>query len=61
MKLKITHCFPSTLETKGNYKSVAADVCCAKNDPQDKYLGDIFYQTAPIPQWRTLDQTLVLL
>ena len=23
-----------------------------------KYLGNIFYRTAPIPQWRALDQTL---
>ena len=30
----------------------------AQNDPQDKYLGDIFYWTAPIPQWHALDQTL---
>ena len=25
----------------------------------DEYLGDIFYRTAPIPEWHALDQTLM--
>ena len=30
-----------------------------QNDPGDDFEGDIFVQTAPIPQWRALDQTLI--
>ena len=32
-----------------------------QNDPGNELEGDIFAQTAPIPQWRALDQTLMLL
>ena len=29
-----------------------------QNDPEEKFEGDIFAQTAPILQWHDLDQTL---
>ena len=34
------------------------EVC--QNDPGNEFEGDIFAQTASIPQWRALDQTLLM-
>ena len=30
-----------------------------QNDPDNEFEGDIFAQTAPIPLWGALDQTLI--
>ena len=59
MKLKITKCFPKNLGSEGKLQVSSCRCLLCQNGPQDKYLGAIFYRTAPIPQWRALDQTLV--
>ena len=46
------------LGSEGKLQVSSCRYLLCQNGPQDKYLGAIFYRTAPIPQWRALDQTL---
>lgn len=50
--------FSKTLGNKGKLQVSSCRCLLRQNDPRDEYLGYIFYRTAPIPQWRALDQTL---
>ena len=50
--------FSKNLGNKGKLQVSSYRCLLRQNDPRDEYLGDIFYQTAPILQWCTLDQTL---
>jgi len=52
--------FLKNLGNKGKLQVSSCRCLLHQNDPQDKYLEDMFYQTVPIPQWHALDQTLLL-
>jgi len=51
--------FSKNLGNKGKLQVSSCRCLLHQHEPRDKYLGDIFYRPAPIPQWRALDQTLV--
>ena len=53
--------FLKNLGNEGKLQVSSCRCLLRQNDPQDEYLGDIFYRTVPIPQWRALDQTLYVL
>ena len=50
--------FIKNLGNKGKLQVSSCRCLLHKNDPRDEHLGNIFCRTAPILQWRALDQTL---
>ena len=63
LKFKPKYCFKKILHNEKFHSLVSfsfeTQFEVSQNDPELVFEGDIFAQTAAIPQWRALDQTLI--